>query len=279
MEGKVCLVTGATSGIGLETARGLAMRGARLALAGRNPEKGREICLQIRESTGNPQVEYLNADLSSQGQVRMLADAFRGSYDRLDVLVNNAGAAFLRRRLSVDGIEMTFALNHLSYFLLTNLLLEALTASAPARIINVSSGSHRNASVHFDDPGLERGYRVMRAYGQSKLCNLLFTYELARRLAGTGVTANAMHPGWVRTNIGRNNGLLLRYLMPLLQFGARTPVEGAQTILYLAASPEVKGVSGKYFIDQKAVPSSPASYDEASGLRLWELSARLTGLA
>jgi NAD(P)-dependent dehydrogenase (short-subunit alcohol dehydrogenase family) len=279
MLGKVCLVTGATSGIGYETARGLAETGARVVLAGRDPEKGARVRQKIMESSGNAEVHYLNADLSSQDQVRRLAGDFMASYERLDVLVNNAGAAFLRRRLSADGIERTFALNHLSYFLLTCLLLETIKASTPARIVNVSSASHLSARIKFDDPGLERGYWVMGAYGQSKLGNLLFTYELARRLEGSGVTVNAMHPGWVRTNIGRDNGWLVRILMQLLQLGARSPAQGAQTILYLATSPEVEGVSGRYFIDERAVKSSPASYDREFARRLWDISARMTALA
>jgi NAD(P)-dependent dehydrogenase (short-subunit alcohol dehydrogenase family) len=279
MEGKVCLVTGATSGIGYETARGLAAAGARVVLAGRDLAKGARVRQQISESSGNPHVDYLNADLSSQEQVRRLASDFKDRYDRLDVLVNNAGAAFLRRKLSADGIERTFALNHLSYFLLTCLLLEVIEASAPARIVNISSASHLNARIEFDDLGLERGYWVMRAYGQSKLGNLLFTFELASRLEGTNVTSNAMHPGWVRTNIGRDNGLPVRLLMQLLQMGARSAAEGARTILYLAASPEVEGVSGKYFIDERPVRSSAASHDRDSARRLWAISAQMTGLA
>jgi NAD(P)-dependent dehydrogenase (short-subunit alcohol dehydrogenase family) len=278
MEGKICLVTGATSGIGFETARGLAHSGATVVLAGRNPDKGAAALHSIRERTSSSQLEYLNADLSSQAEVRKLASAFLAAHNRLDVLVNDAGAAYLRHQRSVDGIEKTFAVNHLSVFLLTNLLLDTLKASAPSRIIIVSSGSHRDARIHFDDLNLDQGYWVMRAYGQSKLANLLFTYELARRLEGTGVTANAVHPGWVRTNIGRNNGWLVQLLMPLLQFGARPAEEGAQTPLYLATSSDVAGVSGKYWIDEQAVPSSSASYDEAAAFRLWQISAEMTGL-
>ena len=231
-------------------------------MVGRNPEKGEALASRIRATTGNDQVYYYTADLSSQAEVRRLADEFLSRHDRLDVLVNNVGGMFLRRQLSVDGIEMTFALNHLSYFLLTNLLLDTLKASAPARIINVSSGAHRSARMKYDDLQLARGFWLFRAYGQSKLANVLFTYELARRLEGTGVTANALHPGLVATNIARNNGWLFRLLLPLILRNARTPEEGAATSIYLATAPEVAEVSGRYFYDKKAVRSSAASYDE-----------------
>jgi NAD(P)-dependent dehydrogenase (short-subunit alcohol dehydrogenase family) len=275
---QVYLVTGATDGIGLVTARKLAGTGARVVAVGRDPEKGEGVVSRIRAMTGNPEVAYLNADLSSQAEVRRLAAEFLARYDRLDVLINNAGGSFLRRQLSVDGLEMTFALNHLGYFLLTHLLLDTIKASAPARIINVSSGAHRNAEIKFNDLMLERGYGAMKAYGQSKLANILFTYELARRLAGTGVTTNAVHPGWVATNIGRNNGFLARLLMPLIQRNARSPEEGAATSIYLATALELTGVTGKYYIDMEAVPSSTASYDETAAKRLWEVSERLVGL-
>ncbi len=275
---QVCLVTGATDGIGLVTARELARTGARVVAVGRDADKGAGVVSRIRAVTGNPEVVYMNADLSSQAAVRRLADEFLAQHDRLDVLINNAGGNFFRRRLTVDGLEMTFALNHLAYFLLTNLLLDTLKGSAPARIINVSSGAHRNAEIKFDDLMLERGYGFMKAYGQSKLANVLFTYELARRLAGTGVTANAVHPGWVATNIGRNNGVLARFFLRIIQGNAISPDEGAATSIYLATAPEMAGVTGKYYQDKKAIPSSTASYDEATARRLWEVSEKLVGL-
>jgi retinol dehydrogenase-12 len=278
IKGKVCLVTGATSGIGLEAGRGLAAAGARVVLVGRNPEKGAEVQRLIEESTGSHQVDYLNANLASQADTRRLAENFLADYDRLDVLINNAGAAFLRRKLGPDGIERTFALNHLSYFLLTNLLLDTILDSAPARIINVSSSAHREARIHFDNLGLRRNYWIMRAYGQSKLGNILFTNELARRLEGRGVTVNAMHPGWVNTNIGRNNGVLVRIFLRLISVNARTPAEGARTILYLATSPELEEVSGKYYIDNRVVATSPVSQDHDTARRLWDVSAELTGI-
>ncbi len=276
--GKTVLVTGATDGIGKATARELARLGATVVIVGRNPQKSATTVRQIREETGNSQVDYLLADLSVQAEVRRLAADFLARYPRLDALINNAGGFFLRRQVSADGIEMTFALNHLAYFLLTRLLQDRIVDSAPARIINVASEAHRGARLDFDNLQLERGYGSMRAYGQSKLANLLFTYELARRLDGTGVTVNAVHPGLVATNLGKNNGLLVRLAMNLIRFVARTPDQGAETIVYLAASPEVAGVTGQYFIDCHPLRTSPESYDEAAARRLWEVSAQMVKL-
>jgi NAD(P)-dependent dehydrogenase (short-subunit alcohol dehydrogenase family) len=278
MNSKTCIVTGATSGIGLVTARALAQQGATVIAVARDPGKGAATVARIRQETGNRGVELLLADLSAQDQVRRMAREFQRRHSRLDVLVNNAGAFFWRRQLSADGIEMTFAVNYLSVFLLTNLLLDTLKASAPARIVNVSSRSHRSAHIDFDDLEWRHQYRGMAAYGRSKLALLLFTYELARRLEGTQVTVNALHPGFVATHIGQNNGWLVKLASPLLKLIARSPEEGAQTSIYLATSPEVEGVSGQYFIDAKPVPSAPASYDEAAAQRLWEISAAMTGL-
>jgi NAD(P)-dependent dehydrogenase (short-subunit alcohol dehydrogenase family) len=276
MQGNVCLITGATSGIGRATAQGLAARGGTVVVGARDESLAQKTVADIKKETGNPAVEYLLADLSVQAQVREMARAFRERHERLDVLINNAGAAFLRRNVSPDGIEMTFALNHLAYFLLTNQLLDLLKASAPARIINVSSGSHRGAEIDFNDLGMENGYGVMKAYGRSKLANLLFTYELDRRLEDSGVTVNAMHPGFVATDIGKNNGLLARLVISLLHLTARSPREGAETAIYLASSPEVEGISGKYFKDCETVRSSPASLNQADARRLWEISAEMT---
>ncbi len=280
MTGKVMLVTGATSGIGAVTARALAAAGgATVVLVGRDRERSAAAVEQIRRSTGNQSVEYLLADLSSQAEIRRLADEFLGRYDRLDVLVNNAGAMFWSRQETVDGLERTFALNHLSYFLLTNLLLDRLKASAPARVVSVSSAAHDGARIDFDDLQGKRSYAGMRAYGQSKLANVLFTYELARRLKGTGVTANALHPGFVATNFATNNGEIVRLVMAIIHRFALSPDRGAQTSIYLATSPEVEGVTGKYFSNSKAVRSSDISYDEAVAHRLWDASSELTGLA
>jgi NAD(P)-dependent dehydrogenase (short-subunit alcohol dehydrogenase family) len=278
MRGKTCIVTGATSGIGLVTAQSLAQQGANTIVVGRNRDKGTATVDRITQETGNEAVEFMLADLSVQAQVRQLAQDIQDRYSRLDVLVNNVGAFFFRRQLSADGIEMTLALNYLNVFLLTNLLLDTLQASAPSRVVNVASESHRNAQIDFDDLQGERKYRGMGAYGQSKLAVVLFTYELARRVEPAQVTVNALHPGFVATNIGQNNGWLFKLLKPALKWVAVSPEEGAQTSIYLASSPEVAGMTGKYFEKKTAVPSSTASYDESTALRLWQVSAEMTGL-
>lgn len=276
MKDKVCLITGATSGIGRATAWALAARGARVIVAGRSEERAQATVAKIKGETGNPNVDYLLADLSVQAQVRKMAEEFESRYARLDVLVNNAAAIFFRRKLSADGIEKTFGLNHLTYFLLTNLLLDRLKASAPARIINVASNSHRGQHLDFDHLELKRGYNPIRAYGRSKLANLYFTYELARRLEGTGVTANALHPGFVATNMAANNGWLVRLFLSLVHLNSLTPEQGARTVVYLASSPDVERVSGKYFVRERQVASDPVSYDGAVAKRLWEISEKMT---
>ena len=286
MEGKTCLITGASDGIGYVAALELARLGARVLVVGRNSAKTQAAVDRIISETGNPSVSYLLADLSSQREVRQLAEQvreqFAGQNSGLDVLLNNAGAIFLSSRTSVDGIEMTFALNHLGYFLLTILLLDLLEESAKAkgsaRIINVSSSSHFSAGrfrlEDLPNPGSDAGYR---AYGRSKLCNLLFTYKLARRLAGSGITVNGLHPGLVRTNIARNNGLLGRVANLFIRVRGVDAARGAETMIYLASSAEVEGVTGKFFVDCVPVPSSALSYDEGLASELWELSERLTG--
>lgn len=279
MNGRVCLVTGATSGIGKAAAEELARLGATVVVAGRNDEKCAATVDQIRQTTGSRSIEYLLADLSSQSGVRRLAQEFQGKYASLDVLVNNAGAIMLSRRHSVDNIELTFALNHLAYFLLTNLLMDRLRVSPAARVVNVSSGAHQGARIDFDDLQGRRRYNGLRAYGRSKLANLLFTYELARRLEGTSVTANALHPGLVGTNLLANNGLIGPVLKFFLGLRGISPKEGARTVVYLASSPEVAGVTGQYYVKQKPVQSSSASYDTGAAQRLWEVSAELTGLS
>ncbi|HSF31644.1 MAG TPA: SDR family oxidoreductase [Candidatus Tectomicrobia bacterium] len=279
MHDKICVVTGATSGLGLVTAQALARQGATLIVVGRDPERSAATVSRIQQETGNAAVESMLADLSTQGQVRQLATEIQRRFSRLDVLVNNAGALFARRQLSQDGVEMTFALNHLAYFLLTNLLLEPLKASPTARIVNVSSEAHRGARLDFADLQAERNYGGYRVYARSKLANILFTYELARRLEGTGIVANALHPGFVATNFGRNNRRFTAGLFRILQRAAAiSPAEGAQTILYLASSPQVEGITGEYFVKQKAVRSSQVSYDRAAAERLWQVSAELTRL-
>jgi NAD(P)-dependent dehydrogenase (short-subunit alcohol dehydrogenase family) len=278
MKDKVVLITGGTAGIGEVTARSLAGMGATTVIVGRNPEKTAAVAQQIRSATGNERVNYLIADLSSQEQVRKLVEDFQHGYDRLDVLVNNAGAIFMKRELSVDGIEMTYALNHLSYFLLTHLLLDMLQASQPARVINVSSEGHRGARLNFADLENERSYTSWKVYGQSKLANLYFTYGLAATLDESGVTANALHPGFVATNFGKSNGGIFRSIFGLIQFAAITPEEGAQTSIYLASSPEVEGVTGKYFVKSQVVPSSAVSYDMSAARKLWDCSLEMVKL-
>lgn len=278
MSGKVCLVTGATSGIGEAAAQALAGLGARIVILARHRERCERSSAHIRDVSGNPAVDYLVADLSSQSEIRRAAGEFVQRYDRLDVLVNNAGGFFMKRQVSPDGIELTFALNHLNYFLLTNLLLPLIKSSAPARIINVSSGAHRGAKIDFDDLEGRRSYNGWKAYAQSKLANLLFTYELARRLDVAQVTVNAMHPGFVSTRFAKNNGWLYKVGLSIVHIFARKPVEGARTVVYLATSPEVAGVTGKYFFDKQEVPSAPASYDEESAGRLWQISTQMVNL-
>jgi NAD(P)-dependent dehydrogenase (short-subunit alcohol dehydrogenase family) len=277
LHGKVCLVTGATNGIGLVTAGALAGRGGTVVLVGRDPTKAAAAVEQIKSQTGNQQVESLLADLSSRQQVRDLAQRFRERHKRLDVLVNNAGGIWMNRQETVDGHEMTVAVNHLAYFQLTLELLDLLKASGPSRVVNVSSRAHKRATLDFDDLMGSKSYGGWQAYCRSKLMNLLFTYELARRLAGTGVTANALHPGVVSTGFGLGNGwrgFLLRLASRLL---AVSPEKGARTVIYLATSPAVAAVSGGYFVKDAATESSPASRDEAAAKRLWQLSLELTG--
>ena len=280
MQGKVCVVTGANSGIGKATAMGLAQMGATVVMVCRDQAKGEEAQNEIKEKSGNDAVDLMLADLSSQASIRQLAENFQQHYQQLHVLINNAGGVNLNRRETVDGLEMTFAVNYLAPFLLTNLLLEKLKASAPARIVNVRSESHQSGYIKMDDLELEKGYRLMRAYGQSKLALVLFTYELARRLQGTGVTANCLHPGFVATNIGQNGvGSVGRSIVKLIfsRLGI-SPEEGAKTSIYLASSPEIEGVTGKYFVKSIPVRSAPISYDETLQRQLWEESAKLVNL-
>jgi NAD(P)-dependent dehydrogenase (short-subunit alcohol dehydrogenase family) len=274
---KVCVVTGATSGIGEEIALGLAREGARLALVGRSRERG-EATLQRVRGVGCPEPELFLADLSVQKEVRSLAARLQERHHRIDVLVNNAGIVSLRRELTADGLESTFAVNHLGYFLLTLLLLERLRTSAPARIVNVASDAHRFGALDFSDLQNERKYRSMRVYGQSKTANILFTRELARRLEGTGVTVNCMHPGPVASRLGHQNGAFARVLTRALSVFFRTPARGAETAIWLAAAPELAGVSGRYFVDRREREPAAHARDGAAAVRLFEESARLTGL-
>ncbi len=279
LSGKTCLVTGASSGIGFETAKSLARQGATVVTVSRGSGGGAQRAEQIRRETGNDAVTFMPADLSSVQDVRRLATEFKAHHDRLDVLVNNAGMFASERKTTPDGFELTFALNHLAYFLLTNLLLETLQNSAPARVVNVSSEAERFGKTHFDDPMLERNYNGWKAYGQSKLANLLFTFELAKRLAGTGVTVNALHPGAVATGFGQGGQSFVNRVFGLFRPFMRSPEKGAETAIFLASSPAVEGVTGKYFKDKEPIKASSAAHDAAAQTRLWRLSEELTGLS
>jgi NAD(P)-dependent dehydrogenase (short-subunit alcohol dehydrogenase family) len=280
MYGNICLVTGATNGIGKAAALALAQMGATVVLVGRNAPKTVQLVDEIRAASGNQNVDSLLADLSSQQEVRRLASEFKGSYPHLHVLLNNAGGTFTTRQLSVDGIEMTFALNHLAYFLLTNLLLDTLKASAPARIINVSSDAHSRGRIDFDNLQGERSYSSFGPYGNSKLANILFTTELARRLEGTGVTVNALHPGLTSTGFGKNNpGILMKIMGAVIPLIAHSPEKGAETSIYLASSPEVQSITGKYFVDCKVTQPASQAADRTVARRLWDASAEMVHLA
>jgi NAD(P)-dependent dehydrogenase (short-subunit alcohol dehydrogenase family) len=280
MNGKICLVTGATSGIGKASAQALAQKGATVVIVGRDAQNAAQVTEQIRAASGNENVYWLLADLSSQQDIRLLASEFKRKYSQLHVLLNNAGGTFKTRQLSVDGIEMTLALNHLAYFLLTNLLLNTIRASAPARIINVSSGAHSSGKIDFDNLQGERSYSSFGPYANSKLANILFTAELARRFEGTGVTANALHPGLTSTGFGKNNpGFLMNIMGAVIPLIARSPEKGAETSIYLATSPEVQSITGKYFVDCKVVQPAPQASDLNVARKLWDVSAELVHLA
>jgi retinol dehydrogenase 12 len=277
MEGEVALITGGTSGIGKAASAALAYRGAEVVVAGRNKERAEAAVGEIQRGSGSQRVSLMLADLAVQAEVRGLAQAFKERHDRLDVLVNNAGLILSKHTQTPDGIETTLAVNHLAPFLLTNLLLDVLKKSAPSRVITVSSEARRRAEIDFDDLQSERHYRAFQVYGMTKLANILFTYELAERLRGTGVVVNCVHPGGVNTNFGKNNRnlgtLLFRAFKPFM----RTPEQGADTIVYLASSPEAEEMSGRYLADREEVsPAQPR--DEAMQRRLWEVSEELTNL-
>ena len=275
MRGKTCIITGASSGIGKAAALELAGRGANVVLVCRDAARG-DAAMREVASQGGGTVELLIADLAAQSEIRRVASEILAKYPRIDVLVNNAGGIFGQRQLTADGLELTFALNHLAYFLLSNLLL--VRASAPARIINVTSGAHHMGRLDWDNLQGEKGYSAMRAYSLSKLSNVLFTYELARRLAGTGVTVNCMHPGAVATNFASTGTTMMQTFFRLFKPLLRTPERGADTIVWLASSPEVEGLTGKFFMDRKDTRSSRLSHDEEAARRLWDESARLVGL-
>jgi NAD(P)-dependent dehydrogenase (short-subunit alcohol dehydrogenase family) len=277
MEGKIVLITGGTSGIGKAAATALAAMGAEVVVTGRNGKRGEAAAAEIRRESASEKVSLMLADLAVQTEVRKLAGAFKEWHDRLDVLVNNAGLIQSRRTETPDGIELTLAVNHLAPFLLTNLLLERLKESAPSRIVTVSSEARRGAQIDFEDLQSRRRYRAFSVYGMTKLANILFTYELAERLRGTGVVANCLHPGGVNTNFGNDNRSLGILLFRMFKPFMRTPEHGADTIVYLASAPEADEMSGKYLTDRKeASPAQP--HDEALQKRLWEVSEELTNL-
>jgi NAD(P)-dependent dehydrogenase (short-subunit alcohol dehydrogenase family) len=278
MAGKTVLITGGTGGIGKATALGLAAQGARIAITGRDVDRAARAAEEIRAVASAP-VEVFIADHSSQQEVRSLAGDVLQTMDRLDVLVNNVGGFWNTRRLTVDGLEYTFALNHLGPFLLTNLLLERLKESRPARVVTVSSGAQAMGRMDFADLQANRSYSGQRAYNRSKLANVLFTYGLAARLQGTRVTANALHPGVVATAFGAEDpGRLQEFLTPLVQRWMKTPEEGAQTSIYLASAPELENVTGQYFANSTSKKSSKRSYNQADADRLWQVSTALVGL-
>ena len=279
MQGKICLITGANSGIGKATALGLAQMGATVVLVSRDHARGEEAQNEMKAKSGNDAIDLLLADLSSQQSIRQLVEDFKQRYTQLHVLINNAGLFALTRHETVDGLEMTFAVNVLAPFLLTNLLLDVLKGSAPARIVNVSSDTQAANYLKLGDLQLKKRYRPMRAYSQSKLAMVLFTYQLAQRLEGTGVTANCLHPGFVATNIAqRDMALPARLATKLIfRFGIR-PEEGAKTSLYLATSSDIEGVTGKYFAKSVPTRSAPLSYDVSLQQQLWKACEQLTGL-
>jgi len=279
VRGKTIVVTGATSGIGLEASMALAKRGARVVMVGRDHSRTEVAVADVTARSGSRDVSHLMCDFSSQASIRGLAAAFRGRHDRLHVLVNNAGAVNKRRRLSADDIEMTFAVNHLGYFLLTNLLLDLVVRSAPARVVTVASIGHRGGTLDFEDLGLERGYSIMGAYSRSKLANVLFAAELARRLDGTGVTSNSLHPGSVATNIWSGAPLWTKPIIAVFVRPTLISAErGAAHVVGLAVDPALDGVTGKYFEEGIESVPAPLARDAALARRLWDVSAGMTGL-
>ncbi|MCK4287243.1 MAG: SDR family oxidoreductase [Candidatus Lokiarchaeota archaeon] len=276
MEDKICIITGANSGIGKATALGLAKMNAVVVMLCRSKDTGKIAQKEIIDESGNKKVDLLLCDLSSQEQIRSFVDEFKQKYQNLHVLINNAGVMISKRKLSVDGFEMNFAVNHLAPFLLTNLLLDVLKKSSPSRIVNVSSAAHRMAKIDFDDLQSEnKKHRLFRVYGVSKLAFVLFSYELSRTLDGTGVTVNILHPGMVNTNLGREMSKFGRGFGKLV---FKKPEKGAETSIYLASSPEVEGITGKYFTKKQQKESSEESYNVEDARRLWEISATLTKL-
>jgi NAD(P)-dependent dehydrogenase (short-subunit alcohol dehydrogenase family) len=278
MTSKICLVTGANSGIGKATALGLAKLNPTVVVVSRDKDKGEAALLEIRTKSGNKNIDAMVADLSSQDSVRELAHDFKARYKKLHVLINNAGIFLPRRVPTAEGLESTFATNHLGHFLLTNLLLDQLRASAPSRIINLTSSAHFGTEINFEDLQGEKKYSGYHAYSQSKLANVLFTYQLAKQLEGTGVTVNCLHPGVVRTGFGKDQGGLMSIGVRVGSPFMMSPEKAARAVVYLASSPELEGVSGKFFSKGQEKKSSAQSYDPATAEKLWKVSAELTRL-
>ena len=278
IDGKVCIVTGGNSGIGKATAIRLAQRGGSVVIVARNEERGPAAQAEVKAKSRNENVDLMLADLSSFKSVRTLAGSFKAKYGKLDVLVNNAGEILHKRHVTIDGLERTFASNHFGHFLLTNLLLDTIRRSAPARIINITSEAHRGAIIHFDDLQGEKNYSAFRAYGQAKLANVLFTYELAKKLEGTGVIANCLHPGVVRTGFGHDDSGLMSLVIWIASPFFMSAEKAARAVTKLATSHELESVSGKYFSKMKEGRSSEESYDEETARHLWRVSEELTKL-
>jgi NAD(P)-dependent dehydrogenase (short-subunit alcohol dehydrogenase family) len=280
MTGKNVLITGGTGGIGRAAAIALASMGARVGITGRDRARAEHAAVAIARESGNPSVDVFVADMSSQAEVRRLADEVLAAYPRLHVLLNNVGGFWANRHVTHDGLEHTFALNHLAPFLLTNLLLERLIASAPARVVTVSSGAHSMGRIDFDDLMGDGTYSGQRAYNQSKLANVMFTYEMARRLQESGVTATVLHPGMTSTGFGAEDTARgWRPLIAVMRPFMKKPRQGAETPVYLASSPEAEGLTGQYFADRQVKQSSDLSYDAEAAARLWRVSADLVGLS
>lgn len=282
MEGKICLITGSNSGIGKATAIGLAKMGATIVMACRSKKKGEDALQEIKTKSGNNKIDLMIVDLSSQKSIHNFVKNFKKHYNKLHVLINNAGVHCFKREETIDGFEMNFAVNYLAPFLLTNLLLDVIKASAPARIINISSRYHRYATLEFEDLQSKKSYKFSYktgaiAYCKSKLALTIFTYELARKLEGTGVTVNCLCPGVVRTNLIKEKIPLPIKILSHLMVHQKTPEEGAETPIYLASSPDVEGITGKFFVDKKIMPEYQSCYNRRTAQRLWEISEKLTG--
>ncbi len=278
MKDKVVVITGATSGIGEVAADRLAQKGARIVFVARDHERGEATRKHLRAIAGHTDHTVHYADLSKISEMKRVAQEIADSERQIDVLINNAGALFNSRQVSADGLEMTFAVNHMAYFVMTNMLLERLIATPGARVVSTASDAHKGAKLNFNDLQSEQSYSGFGVYGRSKLMNILFTRELARRITGTGVTANCLHPGFVGTRFGDNSGGIMSFLVKAAKNFALTPEQGAQTIIYLASSLEVEGKSGGYYVKSKLATPTKEAQDDADAHRLWDISAKISGV-